>query len=232
MAAAVVATMMLSLLAGHAHRGDTVYLIYKLAPGAIGLQDGHLLDWEDMVPGASLFPANFDEVIRGQAGVMTNPVELAFRVFLEWVQEEQRVYVGVEIFDDIYHNEWDGMAIRDSYLADHVIFYVDGDHSGGEYSYSGYTVEAATDEQKRFANSTAQQYVAVSEAPTGRLVRNWGPAGPWVASPPRTDGGGATLDRSQGLSVVELAVTPWDDLDWHGHPDGRGALRRLRLSHI
>ena len=147
---------------------------------------------------------------------ITSPEVLAFRVFLGWVQEEQRVYVALEIFDDIYFNEWDGMVLAEGWWADHVEFYIDGDHSGGQYNYTGTVFDTATEEKKRLHNSTAQQYWAFAESPAGPLARNTGPADPRVSSPPWTEAGGAVLGRPQGLSVIEFAVTPWDDLDWRG----------------
>ena len=204
-----------------AHQGDFVSPIYKLPPGAIDLQDGHLWDWEDMTPGASLSSPDFDEVMKDQTWEMTSPEEIAFQVYLGWVQEEQRVYVGVEIFDDIYFNEWDGTALVESWFADHVEFYIDGDHSGGEYNLIGYTFDGATEEQKRATNSTAQHYWALAESPTGSLARNIGPADTWVSTPPWTEAGGSVLGRTQGLSVIEFAVTPWDDLDWRGASSSR-----------
>ena len=215
-AAMAVSVVLSSVAACPAHQGYSIYPIYKLPPGAIDLQDGLLLDWEDVTPGASLSSADFDEMMFDDTWEMTSPEELAFRFFLGWVQEEQRVYVAVEIFDDIYFNEWDGTTLLDGWFGDHVDLYIDGDHSGGVYNFTGAAFDAASEDQRRLQNSTAQQYWVFAETPAGPLARNIGPADPWVSSPPWTEAGGVVLGRENGLSVIEFAVTPWDDLDWRG----------------
>jgi len=216
--AMAVSAVLCSTMASLAHIGGVVYPIYKLPPGSIDVRDGHLWDWEEATPGASLVPADFSDMIRDWASSQTNPEELATRVFLGWVEEEQRVYVAVETFDDVYFNEWDGIVGNETHTADLIQFFIDGDHSGGQYDLSSYHLEPekAAEEDKRFVNATAQAYTVLAESPAGPRAFTWGPAAPWVSQPPWTDVGAAVLGRIDGLSLVEIAVTPWDDLDWHG----------------
>ena len=106
---------------------------------------------------------------------------------------------------------------------DNIEIMFDGDHTGGQFD--GFSVEAfGEDGAKRAWDAQAQMYVAIAASPTGQLVYNLGAADPWVSRPPWAEVTGVQTDTSPHYSLIEGAITPWDDLDWHGPGESRASL--------
>lgn len=205
---------------GHAHIGDRVYTMWEIPSSELpDLHDNTLEDWEATVPGASL---DHNDFINGMNGGAADPGDLAVRIFLAWHHASQQVYVAVEFVDDQLVSE-----------ADYVSFRIDGDHSGGHYCYcyaqdvedSGLT----EGEIKVHNQSQAQSYTVSAFAPHGSPERihltHRGAASGWVTQPPWADMGGFRVGEAPTYSVVEVVLTPWDELHWSG-PD---ASRPSRL---
>ncbi len=116
---------------------------------------------------------------------------------------------------------YDGTT-SDMWQHDNIEIMFDGDHTGGQFD--GFSVEAFEDGAKRAWDAQAQMYVAIAASPTGQLVYNLGAADPWVSRPPWAEVTGVQTDTSPHYSLIEGAITPWDDLDWHGPGEGRASL--------
>ena len=189
-----------------AHLGDIVFPIYELPTSDLpDLHDGTLEDWEEVLPAASLDQSYF--VSYGGIGSI-DPSNLAWRVFLAWHGASQRIYMAVERLDDVY------------LLGEGTQLRVDGDHSGGQFAiFDG----VGEEERKRLDFSQAQIYNASPESRDGRLLRGTG-QGTWDDSPPWADAGGFQHGESPNLSVVEFAVTAWDELNWEGPELSRRSL--------
>ena len=90
---------------------------------------------------------------------------------------------------------------------------VDGDHSGGRYNFQN--EDGLTDEQKKLDfNRTAQKYNATYTVPDGRHMAYPGGAA-WVNVLPYADAGGAAVGAGPTVAVLEMFVTPFDDLIWN-----------------
>lgn len=207
-----------------AHEGQFTYPIYNLPPGWIDVNDGVVFDWEDAVPGPSLVMADF--VHLGAEGVIQANDNYVARVFLGWVEPEQRVYIAVEAFDDVYWSMYDGVSRPG--IEDGLHFFVDGDHSGGDYSNLEFSMNSpnVSDELKRWANASAQQYVAIPGAKLGRSLFSMSAGDAWVTGAPWAGAGGGVQAEHDGLQVTEFYVTPWDDLDWKGAEQSRRSALR------
>ena len=197
---AFVAVALTALQAGEAsaHLGDMVFPIYELPTSDLpDLHDGTLEDWEEVLPAASLDQHYF--VSYGGLGGI-DPSSLAWRVFLAWHGASQRIYMAIERLDDVF------------ILGEGTNLSVDGDHSGGQYAI----FEGVSEEQrKRLEYSQAQMYNARPESRDGLLLHTRAP-GAWEGAPPWADAGGFQHGESPNQSVVEFAVTAWDDLNWEG----------------
>ena len=198
-----IAALLTVALAGTvgAHQGDIVYPIYELPTSDLpDLHDGTLEDWEEVLPGASL---DHNDFIRDNSGIpgTVDPDDLAFRVFLAWHSASQRIYMAAERVDDVYMHE--GASLK-----------IDGDHSGGQYWFfeaEGYSHA----ESERLWESRAQTYNARPEG-AGGLLSAGGPERGWMVGAPWADAGAFQQGEGPSYSVVEFAITAWDDLDWHG----------------
>jgi len=198
-----------------AHIGTVIYPIYELATADLpDLHDGTLQDWEDVLPGASLDHNAFAPLAVGD-GAAIDPADLAYRVFFAWNSSDQRVYMAIERVDDVYINTYAGGDLVNLWQFDSIEFMTDGDHTGG--AYNGFSTEEYTAEEiKVLTNYQAQQYVAIAEAPDNRLLGYQGAGQGWVTVPPWADAGGFSFGESPNTSVIELAVTAWDELNWQG----------------
>ena len=205
----ILAALLPAALAGaaSAHFGDIVYPIYELPTSDLpDLHDGTLEDWEEVLPNASLNHNEFQ--LLGGPGEGIDPSDLACRVFLAWHHASQRIYMAVERLDDVY---LDPSVERDALTA----LMVDGDHSGGQFIWWG---DAYSEEERKRLNEAQAQLYSVGPEPIieDRLLVGGSWARPLVSLPPWATVGGFQYGESPKLSVVEFAVTAWDDLDWRG----------------
>ena len=188
----VLAALLTVALAGavDAHLGDTIFPIWEIPTSDLpDLHDGTLEDWEEALPMASLNHNDFVYTANWESVV--DAEDFAFRVFLAWHSASQQFYMGIESIDDVY------LAYGNGFTQ----FMVDGDHSGGQ-DYS-----------------QAQRYLARPEATGDQRLLDfaaWFPLDDWATEPPWADVGAYQYGESPNISAIELSVTAWDDLDWHG----------------
>ena len=207
--------MLAFVLAGsaHAHIGEKIYLIFEI-PDAdledINLFDADISDWEDVVGDASLGPDDFFADPTVGDGAQYNPADMEYRLWLGWNETNNRLYLAAERLDDVYINEYAGGAPASVWRYDSVEFMVDGDHSGGQYNFNN--DETMTDEEKALnQNRQAQKWNAIFDAPDGRILGYPGRA-EWLNSPPLSDGGGGSVGSGPTVSILEIYVTPYDDI--------------------
>lgn len=198
-----------------AHIGTKIYPIYELSTSDLpDLHDGTLNDWEDVLPGASLDQNEFAPLnVADGAGI--NPADLAYRVFFAWHSGRQVLYFAIERVDDKYVNTYAGGDLTNLWQYDSIEFMLDGDHTGGAYNGWDAAVYSA-EEIKLLTNFQAQQYVGIAEAPDNRLLGYQGNGQGWVTLPPYADAGGFSEGESPNTSVLEMYLTPWDELNWQG----------------
>ena len=207
--------MLAFVLAGsaHAHIGEKVYLIFEISDADledINLFDADISDWEDVVGDASLTPEDFFADPTVGDGAQYNPADMDYRLWLGWNETNNRLYLATERIDDVYINEYGGGAPATVWQYDSVEFMIDGDHSGGQYNFNN--SEDMTDEEKaRNQNSQAQKWNAIFDAPDGRILGYPGRA-EWLNSTPLSDGGGGSVGGGPTVSVLEIYVTPYDDI--------------------
>ncbi|MDE2809847.1 MAG: hypothetical protein OXN90_15635 [Gemmatimonadota bacterium] len=197
----------------HAHIGEKIYLIFEI-PDAdledIDLFDADISDWEDVVGDASLTPEDFFADPTVGDGASYNPADMDYRLWLGWNETNNRLYLAAERTDDVYINEYSGGAPATVWQYDSVEFMIDGDHSGGQYNFNN--SETMTDEEKaRNQNSQAQKWNAIFDAPDGRILGYPGRA-EWLNSVPLSDGGGGSTGGGPTVSILEIYVTPYDDI--------------------
>lgn len=209
------ALVLATLAPALAHVGSRIYPVFDVSPPyAPDLDDGSVADWEDIAYDATATSLDFASLAVGDGGSLA-PDDLALRMFLGCNDADGRIYFALQRFDDVYVNEYDGTGGQSMWRHDNVEIMIDGDHSGGPYN--GYSADSFSDEElKRLVNAQAQHYVAIVESPDGQLLWNLGAGDAWVSRPPWAEVGGFVVDESPHYSLIEGAVTAWDDLSWEG----------------
>ena len=208
----------LGLAAGaQAHVGDVIYPFFELLDedlDRIDLTDGSVEDWLEVVGEPSLTAIDFLWGYWGEKAY--DPSNVDFRIWLAWHQGTSTIWIAMERFDDLYLNYYDGegpyrpyeMQLWDSSIR----FMVDGDHTGGTYSYFlGRNCEECTPDQVLENYRQAQEWVAIAETPDGEHLEHYGPS-EWVGREPYAAAGGGVIGESPVTTVTEFRVTPFDDL--------------------
>lgn len=218
---AILISLAISSLPGFSHVGSVVFPVYELPSGHTpSVDDGSIEDWEELVPGASITTGDFTQQLDGEnatSGAPPEPDDLATRVFLGWSADEQRIYVAVERLDDSFIGiDSEALGI---WSVDRVIIRIDGDHSADQYSAplpgtDPTEPEIGQDEYDLLVNSSAQEYQVVTQNPFGPAVLINSKAALWLLRPPWIEIGGIHLGEQPNYSVIEMAVTPWDKLNW------------------
>ena len=203
-----------------AHLGDQIYPFYELLDedlDRIDLTDGSVDDWYEVLGEPSLTGADFYYPYSSY-----DPASCDNRFWLGWHRRSGTLWIAMERFDDIYHNNYAGEILEaglptifrptmfrwDSYFS----FMVDGDHSGGRYLFGRNSCDGCTvEETKLLNNRQAQHWLAIAETADGRQVGYDG-VSEWVVREPYAAAGGGVLGATPATSVTELKVTPFDDL--------------------
>lgn len=203
-------------IAGAAGAQQSIYQIYELATSDLpDLYDGSLTDWEDVLPGTSLTQDDFAPLaVNDGAGI--NTADLAYQMYMAWNSADQRLWVCIIRVDDVYVNTYEGGAPQDMWMHDGAEIMLDGDHSGGDYNNFDPAVVGGEEMKKLLTGFQAQQYVMVPESPDGMLIGSNTSASGWATNMPWAEAGGYAEGEAPTTSVVEAAMTAWDELNWQG----------------
>ena len=175
--------------------------------------DGDLADWEAILGAPTLTGEDFTADPNVGDGAAYDPADLSFNIWLGWHPTTEQIYVAIERIDDVYINDYDGGNPGDIWRHDSIEFMIDGDNSGGDYSRAA-NEDWSDEEETLNHNRTAQQFLAIADAPDDRHIGYQGAGGDWVNFPPYSDGGGASAGTGPTTSVIEFYVTPFDNLIW------------------
>ena len=208
---------------GHVPGARLYYIQEFLDHELPDLHDGSLADWESIFPQPTFTELSFRPLEVGQRAAMVPP-DLAVNVYLGWSETQNRLYAAIERLDDVYVNTYEGGDLTRLWRHDSVELMVDGDHSGGPYNGFSHDcggwkpvalLEAPWDPCTYPYSFQAQQYVGIAQSPDGRLLRiHEDRANDWVTVPPYADAGGFVEEGTPHRSVVEMMVTPFDELRW------------------
>ena len=205
--------------------GARLYYIYEFLDQDLpDLHDGTLDDWEGVLSRPTFTEFSFGPLEVGD-GASMGPPDLAVNVYLGWSGTQNRLYAAIERLDDVYVNTYEGGDLSNVWRHDSVEIMVDGDHSGGWYSgfhenpCEGFKRVAQLadywDPCRYFSGFQAQQYIGIASAPDGRLLgRQSSNPDDWETGLPYGDAGGFVEEGTPHRSVVEIMVTPFDELRW------------------
>ena len=202
-----------------AHVGNRLYPISYLSEetlAALDQDDASVEDWIETVGEPALTPLDFD--LLSSPGYTSydqyDPSNLDFRIWLGWGRDG-KIHVAGQFADDVYYNEYRSGPNSSFSRWDHIIFMVDGDHSGGRYRFEiphGEEVEGPLE-----TNMQAQQYEAISQAADDPLIGLFKTTSlvdeRWMVLPPFARGGGAVLGENPTFWSVEFFVTCFDRLN-------------------
>ncbi len=198
-------------LAAVAHTGDRVFSIpYLSADNLATIElDGDLTDWKDLFGEPTFTALDFTMFAHQLMSYSEyDPANLDFRIWMAWA-DGGKIYVAAEAADDVYRSRdvHDGIH----YFNDHISLMVDGDHSGGRFSFP---ITSSTSELDLRDQAQAQYYEATSYSEQNyRLValpfnlnRSWTTAEPYAL------GSGTVLGENPIFWTVEFYVTAFDDM--------------------
>ena len=219
------------LVLGLVHRSETqqserVYPIFELTDedvALIDIKDGSIDDWLEIVGEPTLTSLDFVTSLgRGP----NDPASLDFRIWVAWHDATDRIFVAMERADNAYVNGFDRKDVHGEESMgrqDCIAFFVDGDRSGGQFSFS--SLEFDSREEWRLANNRFAQHYAVlpevyDEGPHVQLSAHGSASnkGAWFVTPPYADGGGGVFGENPVISATEFYVTAFDQFVWNS-PD-------------
>ena len=192
-----------------AHKGDRIVPIHEITDeqlALIDIEDGSIYEWEDFGE-PSLTTLDFSRLSLPDVEDLDHDFsDFDFRIWLGWNATHSRIYGSIQVADDAYR------GFDDAVRADGLLFYLDGDHSGGEYAFL---------EEDYLNLQQAQAYEIYIdprdlEGPNVSLFfRN---ESDWYRRPPYADADGGVVGENPVFWLIEFYVTPfdlliWDDLD-------------------
>lgn len=189
-----------------AHTGDRVFVAPELPTQDIPLiDDGSLEDWESAVGFAAVTSQDL-RIVTGQDGPVIRLEDLAVRLFLGWNYRLQEVYLAIEILDD---------QIDDF---DFVHVMIDADHSGGPY----WALESDPANLELSSNAQIYYFLTHPDAQYGLYQDH--PLISWTTRSPWTDFKMTTVGDLPARTIIEMKITPWDNL---GPNPGEGVRSEL-----
>jgi Tol biopolymer transport system component len=213
----IVLTLGLGFAPAGAHIGDMVWPTFEITDAdlaRIDLHDGRVAEWKDVIGAPSLVGSDFFADPTVGDGAPFDPDDMDYRIWLAWHRRTSRLYLAIERTDDVYINEYEGGDLIQTWRHDSIEFYIDGDHSGGEFT--GFSDRELSDEERQLLNyQQAQAYPIIGDAPDGRHIGYLGAGADWVNDLPYTDGGGSSQGLAPTTTVIETYITPFDSLVWN-----------------
>ena len=193
-----------------AHVGDVIYPFYELLDedlDRVDLTDGSVDDWLKVVGEPSLTASDFF----WEYGY--DPADVDFRIWLAWHENSGTLWIAMDRVDDIYFNLYDGEEPWKMHWWDSSIrFLVDGDHTGGGFSYFRmFNCHECSEEEIEEDNRQAQKWVAIAETPDGEHLFHYAAISEWAGREPYAAAGGGVIGASPVTTVTEFRVTPFDD---------------------
>jgi hypothetical protein len=187
---------------GHMPAGEMVRAVH-LEDGQTPIIDGEFDDWEGIAPVLQM--ADFGDLV---AGAVADALDFDLQVWIGWNDTENRLYLAVEVTDDIHQvDRPTGSATTRIFQDDDLEVFVDADHSGGQYADFS---DLSPDEQLARNGTEANHFVLAGPHEDGEDFVNFSAAGwyalrdgPYTQADLRFDGtpGGAGVTRYE-MSLV------------------------------
>ena len=198
--------MILVSLPVQAHKGDRIVPIFEITDEQlklIDIGDGGIDDWEDLGE-PSLTILDFSRFsFPGGENPDIDVSDFDFRIWLGWNATHRLIYGGIQVADDAYR------GFDDAVRADGLLFYLDGDHSGGEYAFL---------EEDHLNLRQAQAYEVYLDSLNSLGSLFYRNESDWHYRPPYAGADGGVMGENPVFWIIEFYVTPfdllvWDDLD-------------------
>lgn len=181
----------------------TTFFVFQWPDDRLPNIDGDISEW-DIVP--EVYWVTADEMFN-QFGAAMDLSDFNSKYAWGWNATTNMLYFGGWIYDDMRHG------------TEHWSIEVDANHTGAQYrDVEGWTEE----EKKRWQNAVAQKYdYAYPEDPKGYILRTAN-ASTWSVEPPYAEWGARVVSgipndfETPDVIEQELAITPWEDLNWVG----------------
>ena len=192
-------------LQGHQPAGMRVTATH-LDASQLPVIDGELDDWQGVVP--SLQMSSFDDLV-DDADI--DPEDLDTKVWIGWNDTQNRLYLAVEVVDDIHQvDRPDGTADLLIFQDDDLEVFVDADHSGGQFAdFSG----LAQEEQLARNGAEANHFVLAGPHDDGDVFVNFSAAGWYALSDGAYTQAGITFEGipgGAGVTRYEMSLVPFD----------------------
>ena len=213
----VVVSLIACSTAAIAHQGDRIFPIYEITDDMLqffDVKDGTILEWEDLLEPSlttlDFFSYTVDWETSKREEIAFDPSDFDLRVWIGWNATHSRLYVSLQAADDHY-------AVREKWNQpqDWLEFRIDGDHSGGPYSF---------DPGARYRDSMgpAQAYILPSIRDLDRDLDGSIELSffdseelEWVLYPPYAEVSEGSVGENPTFWTIEFYITAFDALIWN-----------------
>ena len=196
-----------------AHQGDRIFPVYEITDDmlqAFDVQDGTILEWEELFEPSlttlDFFSYTVDWETSKREEIAFDPSDFDLRVWIGWNATHSRLYVSLQAADDHY-------AVREKWNQpqDMLEFRIDGDHSGGPYSF---------DPGARYRDSMgpAQAYILPSVRDMDSSIELTffdSEELEWVLYPPYAEASEGAVGENPTFWTIEFYLTAFDALIWN-----------------
>ena len=196
-----------------AHQGDRIFPIYEITDDmlqAFDVQDGTILEWEELFEPSlttlDFFSYTVDWETSKREEISFDLSDFDLRVWIGWNATHSRLYVSLQAADDHY-------AVREKWnqQQDMLEFMVDGDHSGGPYSFN-------PGARYRDSMGPAQAYFLPSLREMDSSIRlRWldNEELEWVDDFPYAEASEGAVGENPTFWTIEFYITAFDALIWN-----------------
>ena len=196
-----------------AHQGDRIFPIYEITDDmlqAFDVQDGSILEWEELFEPSlttlDFFSYTVDWENSKREEIAFDPSDFDLRVWIGWNATHSRLYVSLQAADDHY-------AVREKWnqQQDMLEFRLDGDHSGGPYSFN-------PGARYRDSMGPAQAYFLPSFRDMDSSIRLTffdNEELEWVEDPPFAEASEGAVGENPTFWTIEFYITAFDALIWN-----------------
>lgn len=192
-------------LMGHQPTGARVRATH-LEAGQLPVIDGELDDWQGVLPALQM--SSFKDLV---AGAEIDQDDLDASVWIGWSDTENRLYLAVEVVDDIHQvDRPSGTAAALIFQDDDLEVFVDADHSGGQFADFS---DLAQEEQLARNGADANHFVLAGPHDDGEEFVNFSAAGWYALSDGAYTRVGITFEGNAGgvgVTRYEMSLVPFD----------------------
>ena len=197
---------------GHLPSGK-IYQAFQFPDHLLPVIDGDLRDWDWLDESYAISTADFRDLVK-EEDTEFDPADFSVRLMVGWNYASNQLFVAARVVDDIHQiDRPSGSAAVRIFQDDAMEFFLDADHSGGQYADFA---ELSPEEQLSRNGTEASHFVIAGPPPDNDFFINFSAAawyaladGPFSKTAYRLE---ETTDGTVAFNY-ELMLVPFDWID-------------------